>query len=295
MRNRTLLYCLVGFILAAVLIVASTNFAAGNRHTSQAWVLAQQKTPLLWMVDGCALIILMGSWLLGVAISGLQESSRSQSDTNARHIEVLTHTIQDLFEQNSDYASRLEALEEDGNAWHEGFDEEARRLTEQAFLALSDNIESNALQLEAVNLALRYQRAEMQSVRTAFKTGALQPPPGSPPPLDPVDRPFRPVLPEWRRSEQAELMAASDVERENSAIALNEADEETQPEQPSLIQDQTINARTTVVETLDFDAANTAVVGSRESMDTAAKSTLASEEFRRSRQEPKSIFRQKRR
>src|SRR5580658_8488942 len=180
MKNRTPLYTLAGIVIAAVLVCASTNVAAGSKHNSQDWIRAQQKTPLLWMVDGCALIIVIGSWMLGAAITSLQIESSPQSDENARHISILTQTVEDLFRQNNEYASRLEALEQTGDAWHEGFEEEARRLTEQAFLALSDNIESNALQLEAVNLALRYQRAEMQAVRSAFKTGEIAPPAGPP-------------------------------------------------------------------------------------------------------------------
>ena len=265
MRNRTSLYCLAGFLLAVVLVGASTNVAAGNKHDSQAWIAAQQKTPLLWMVDGSALIILMGSWLLGAAISGLQGESASQSDENARHIAVLTETVQDLFRQNNMYISRLEALEETGDAWHEGFEEEARRLTEQAFLALSDNIESNARQLEAVNLALRYQRAEMQAVRSAFKTGEIEPSSIAPPPLDPVDRPLKPILPEWHKpikeidslAEQAPEPVEEDADQHEEqdveeAGIVSAAETDVVQSSPDL--ELTINAATTVVETLDFDA-----------------------------------------
>jgi len=375
MRNRTPLYCLVGLLVAVVLVCAATNLAAGNKHTSQAWMRAQERSQLLWMMDGCAVIIFLGSWVLGAAISGLQNESASRSNETTRHIAVLTETVQDLFRQNNDYVSRLEALEESGDAWHDGFEEEARRLTEQAFLALSDNIETNALQLEAVNLALRYQRVEMQAFRSAFKSGVIAPEAGTPPPLDAFDRAIKPILPEWRNTQveiaakdsemeldddvtyvedpdsdtvetaetnaELDLSIAPDIEETNdpdlelkiedtlddegsSGSETEEADEPDlelniedtrsvesydlrhttydltdEPTPPDLAEDQTVNAGSTVVETLEFDAATgSAVVNDRDDVqsakDTSAKSTLAADEYRRSREEPRSIFRRNR-
>src|SRR5580658_4413677 len=119
MKSRTSLYCIVGVMLAGVLVSAATNLAAGGKLTGAAWMRAQQHTPLLWMVDGCGVIIFLISWMLGAALAGLQGQSVSQTDENARHIEVLTETLQDLFRQNSDYAARIEALEDAGDNWHE--------------------------------------------------------------------------------------------------------------------------------------------------------------------------------
>lgn len=316
MRNRTLLYFVLGLALAAVLIAASTNFAAGNKLNAQAWMRAQQRTPLLWMVDGCAIIILLGSCLMGAAVTSLQSQSVTQSDENSKQIATLTDTLEHLVLQNRKQAARLDALEETGDAWHEGFEEEATRLTEQAFLALSENIESNARQLEAINLALRYQRAEIKSVRTALKTGEL--PPGSEPPpsLDPVDGPLKPVLAAARKP-QTQILPEDDEPTEiddlpgpveavtpdvngeaagEQALIEPELITENQPGSTSEVSeaqvdagtneaqmesaagaDHTVNADSTVVETLEFDV-----------------SSKAADNFRRSKQEAKSIFRQKR-
>jgi hypothetical protein len=365
MRNRTPLYAITGLLIGIVLVCASTNLAAGNRHTARAWMLAQQKNSLLLMIDGCAVIIFLGSSLVGAAIQGLQSATASQSDESTRHIAVLTETVQDLFQLNNGYLSRLEALEQAGDAWHDGFEDEARRLTEQAFLALSDNIETNALQLEAVNLALRYQRAEMQAVRAAFKTGEIAPETSPPPQLDAVDRPIKPILTEWRTAQKeieatvdvaperhiesvfypasetipvpevdivtwSDIVTEIDTDRESVRIGMGEEDDEdaaaadganqpsmvlseAEPEpyeelyaesidhngdehlEPSLGSDQTVNAGISVVETLDFDASTASdLVG--DGRDASSRRTaLAAEEFRRSKQDPKSIFRQKRR
>ncbi len=227
----------------------------------------------------------------------------------------------DLFRQNNSYVERLEALEETGDAWHEGFEGEARRLTEQAFLALSDNIESNAMQLEAVNLALRYQRAEMQAVRSAFKSGEIEASSIAPPPLDLIDRPHKPILPEWRKSVK-EIEPHTDdspepTEEGDEALDEHEhteltdepnadnvpdpgetvADNDDDLEHSSTDSELTFNAGATSVETLDFDAlSEAAVVGKRDSKDgSAVRSGTAADEFRRSKQERQSIFRQKRR
>ena len=141
MRNRTILYLLIGLLFAIVLVGAATNAVVHGNNNSHTWLIAHQHNPLLlWMVDGCAVIILLGSYLFGATYAG---QSRPADET-ARRIDMLTDTVEELLEQNSHYRTRIEDLEEAGDAWHEGFEHEARRLTEQAFLALSDNIRSNA-------------------------------------------------------------------------------------------------------------------------------------------------------
>lgn len=223
MRNRTYLYLLVGVVLATVLVCSATDVAAGNSHRLSRWSAAQSKNPLLWMVDGCAFIILLGSWLYGATLES-QGRAGSRHGIGTQYLDPIMARLVDLEELSREQAARIETLEDAGEDWHDGFDAEATRLTEQAFLALSDNIEANARQLDAINLALRYQRAEMKSLRSALKTGELAPE-GEAPPLDLIARPPRAVVPQLKKpAKSAETIAAAEEEPEEKI-----SEEETPP------------------------------------------------------------------
>ena len=293
MRNRTFLFIILGLALAGGLVGGATVLALSNSRTHVSWVQVQQSTPLLWIIDGCACLILIGSGMYGSGVSG---PSKSLYDENARQLAALSLTVEELCDTNSEYESRVRALENAGDNWHTGFETEASRLTEQAFLALSDNIEANAKQLEAINLALRYQRAEAKALRSALKSGGMQAigieeEGEDPPPLDVLPRPSRAIQPqpepcESKTSEPSDSIAeqddvdevidppVSEVTEASPAYArkytyeesaLNDeievaADEANDDEKmvlltPSAVQDRTVNAGTTAVEMIDFDVA----------------------------------------
>ena len=279
MRNRTLYYFLISLLVAAVLVGMAANVAIYGSKNTHSWMYVQQHNPLLWMVDGCAVIILLGSCLFGSMLTGQSQPA----DETVRRVASLTDAVEELLTQNSNYRARIEDLEDAGDAWHEGFENEARRLTEQAFLALSDNIESNAQQLEAITLALRHHRAELKSVRAALKTGELAPEADAPPALDTVSRPTKAILPELEKptlEPELELLVEAEPESESEIEAesglVEEAEEESrteieadpdpeidseettdskakseedisEPIEPSVVQEQTVNASSTVV------------------------------------------------
>jgi hypothetical protein len=102
-------------------------------------------------------------------------------------------------------------------------------------------------------------------------------------------------IPSEDASEPADLSHKTDAD-ENSSVAVAEQEDETEMAEQSPASDQTVNAGSTVVETLEFDAAiDTAIAGDNGGKDARSKTRMAADEFKRSKQEPQSIFRQKRR
>jgi len=196
---RKILYLLVGVLLASVLVGASTYLAAQNSTLPAEWERVQRTNPLLWMMDA------------------------SGYSSEQEELQMLR--------------ARLEALENASQNWTADFDAEATRLTQQAFLALGENIEANAKQLETVTTALRYQRAEMQTFRKAVKTGILADEAGTPPALDAPARPHQAVLSEWRAEPEkaAEpvieaILVAEPVVETVAAIAIELPEVEAEPE-----------------------------------------------------------------
>ncbi len=233
MRNRTFLFLILGLALAGGLVGGATALELSNSKTHVSWIHAQQSTPLLWIVDGCALLILIGSGIYGAAVSG---PSKSMYYENERQLAALSLTVEELSDTNIEYASRVRALEDAGDNWHTGFEAEASRLTEQAFLALSDNIEANAKQLEAINLALRYQRAEAKALRAALKSGGLPPADletEAPPPLDVPSRPSKAIhpqpMPTKVEAEQNDELGSDVVHDDKSAPVEAAVNVKTQP------------------------------------------------------------------
>lgn len=184
MRIRPLISFVIGLLLALALVGTATALQAHNSSDLQAWLQVQRHDRLLWMLDGCAVLILLGTTLLGATYSRFQEQLRTQSEENARRLAQLAERTEELFRLNGEHAERIGDLETSGADWHAGFEAEARRLTEQAFLALNDHVDMHTRQLEAIHLAMRYQRAEIKNVRGALRTGELAPETEAPPLLE---------------------------------------------------------------------------------------------------------------
>ena len=197
MKIRSLLYLLVGLVLATALVGSATAVAAEGGKDMASMMEAQRHTPLLWMVDGCSVIILLGSWLFGAAIEA--QPSGGRGGLASQQVALLMDRIAELEALTREQEARVETLEHAGDAWHDGFDTEAARLTEQAFLALSDGIEANAQQLENITMALRYQRTEMKTLRSAIKQVSTLPEPSeAAPSLESIPRPPRAVTPQLK-------------------------------------------------------------------------------------------------
>ncbi|HLK55079.1 MAG TPA: hypothetical protein VKU00_00855 [Chthonomonadaceae bacterium] len=172
-----MLYILVGLLVALSLVGGATAVQTGNSRESHIWLEAQRHTPLLWMVDGCALAIFLGIGLFGAAFAGFQEQTQQLSEEHGLQLNKLIERTEELTQLNAEYAERITGLEAEASAREEVFEDEVRRLTQQTLHALEGQVEANARQLDAVNLAMQYQRAELRELRQSFRNTDLSLPP----------------------------------------------------------------------------------------------------------------------
>ncbi len=206
MRIRTVLYFLSGTLLAGILVSAATFVAAKSSTNPQDWMNVQKQSPLLWMMDASGIIIFLGSIMLGLTSGDGGSSDRASSRSNA----------QSDYEEIVALRARVDTMERERQDRRDNIEEAAGRMAEHAFSALVEHIEANAAQLESITLALRYQRAEMQSFRKALKTGELSAESVAPPPLDSPKRPKDPILPDWRAQVVREPEPETEIETDEA-------------------------------------------------------------------------------
>lgn len=186
MKRRTLLRLIVSALLIAAFVIGATIVEASNSLNPQAWYWAQRQLPLLWIVDAFALAALVPVCGFAAAQNRLhrraEETARSRDEHQAqleRMIRGAEHAHQTNAEQADTIAAlqntlarlsaKLETVEANGQARQQALETEARRLAEQAFAAVNGQVEANTRQMEAVNLAMQYQRAEIKQLRQGVR------------------------------------------------------------------------------------------------------------------------------
>ena len=241
MRTRTFLYIFVGLLVALALIGGATAVQTGNSSDFQVWMEAQKRTPLLWMVDGCAFVIFLGIGLFGAAFATFQEHTQQLSEEHSEQLNKLIERTEELTQLNADYSERITGLEAEAGEREQGFETEVNRLTEQAFHALQGQVEANARQLDAVNMAMQYQRAELRELRQNFRSVTIGIPSAqivTAMPVEIAGGTSRAIMPHAEK-------AASDV----SPSHFVEPTEITE----SRLVDQTVNAGSTLIMGVDFE------------------------------------------
>ncbi len=186
MKRRTLLRLIVSLLLIAAFVIGATIVEANNSLNPTAWFWAQRQLSVLWVVDAFALLALVPVCGFASAQNRLyrraEETARARDEHQAQlermrlnvesadrrskeQIDLIT-TLQDTL---AALTARLETMETDGQARQQALEAEARRLAEQAFDALNGQVEANTRQMEAVNLAMQYQRAEIKQLRQGVR------------------------------------------------------------------------------------------------------------------------------
>jgi hypothetical protein len=167
LKQRTALQAVLSVLIAAGIVAAATAFQTNVDPRISAWIDAQ-KTPMLWLADFCALYTLF----LTAAIIGVQRRAGALSEELLRlrsehhqQLDVLITRAEELDAANVEYAEKMETLEKTVRAQQENYEDETRRLSEQAYQAMEEAVRANARQLEAVNLAMQYHRAELAQLR----------------------------------------------------------------------------------------------------------------------------------
>ena len=269
MKNRAAIHFGLSIIMAVMLVVCATAFQTNYSTRPEDW-LAAQRQPILWLVDFTAVYTLI---LMGALSRTQQFAFRSAEEMHAlrqehqNQLETLIEQAADLEEKNVMQEERVEELEGEIKATHLAADQEASTasylLTEAGFRTLQAQIEAQARQLDAVNMALQYHRAELGQLRHGLRAlapnGEIAPMPAFPlaehthliekaetAPVLSIDASVdAPVLPDFS--------SESSTENESAPTeALTEPHSPTEQRKPFF--DPTVNARSTIVhETTDFD------------------------------------------
>lgn len=271
MKNRAAIHFLLSATMAVMLIVCATAFQTNYSTRPEDWIEAQRQ-PILWLVDFTAVYTL----ILMAALSRTQQLAfRSEDEKHTlrqehqNQLESLIVQAADLEEKNVGQEERIEELKGERAATHseaaQAVATASNLLTEAGFRTLQAQIEAQARQLEAVNMALQYHRVELSQLRHGLRAIA---PNGEIPPMSALPLPelphligkaaIAPVLaidapatPEFSSDSSAEDKGESEVAPAETAPEPHLPTEERKP-----FFDPTVNARSTIVhETTDFEVA----------------------------------------
>jgi hypothetical protein len=186
MNRRFAVYISFSVLIALLLIGSATLIRLVETRQPSAdiatWIEAQRTTPLLWLMDVAAFSLLFMMFRAGAEVSRSQQLARvhaelaaeqlRQQEEHHRQIEALIarnvlqeKQLAEMEEINQERAVMVSSLEAEAETRQREFEAEARRLTEQAFHAMQGTVEAQGRQLDAVNMALQYHRAEVTQLR----------------------------------------------------------------------------------------------------------------------------------
>ena len=186
MKRRALLRLIVSLLLIAAFVIGATIVESSGSLAPQAWYWAQRQLPLLWIVDAFALAALVpvcGVWDAQNRLHRRTEETARSRDEHQAQLERMIHHAERADQTNAEQAetiaalqntlaqlsAKLETMQTDGQARQQALEAEAQRLAEQAFASVNGQVEANTRQMEAVNLAMQYQRAEIKQLRQGMR------------------------------------------------------------------------------------------------------------------------------
>ena len=174
MKQRILPFLATGVLLALTSASLAAWLQAGNSGAA-GWLHAHITTPALWIVDGLSLLVAIAFVYIGalrISLGNQMKEVRRIREEHTGQLDALITQSESLEVQNSaldaqcvENARQIAEMEEQARTRNAEFDRETRRLTEQVLTAVRSQTEANAQQLQAVNMALRYQRSELRQMR----------------------------------------------------------------------------------------------------------------------------------
>lgn len=279
MKQRNALHLILSFAVAVMLIICGTAFETRYSSDPAVWLKAHSRTPLLWLIDFTAVYTLILMTTIARARRRIYSQAEELYILRAEHNNQLgatlahTNELEALHEQQ---AERIEALEREALTQQNSFETEARHLVEQMFHSLQNQVEAHGRQLDAVNMALQYQRAELSELRhqvrgnlpasslspnthlTSAEVAALNaslPALAAPPAANGTLRAFPTGVTgvDLDSVVVVETNNSAEPGTENTAVALRHS-----AENEAAVFDPTVNAESTyVLNTAEFDALHT--------------------------------------
>ena len=187
MKPRTALHIIVGLLVAIALVFFATNLQAGVGSSMSSMIAAQRRAPILWIIDACAVAIVGVMWWYAIILSQFQEFMDHQGKQHHEQLDDMIERTSDLEQLNDSYADRIERLEAElarqfkdlsdqvttleasSDARRKVFEIETRRISEHAFRIFQAQLEANTRHVEAMSMALQFQRSELRRLRHEFR------------------------------------------------------------------------------------------------------------------------------
>ena len=169
MKGRSIFQAVLSVIIAFMFVACATALATNYSRNVGEWGQAHLKNPLLWLLDFCALYTLLLTAVLMRQQDSLGKQSALVLQLREEHHRQLEATIAntDILEQNyAETCEKLEALQTQAQEW----ETEKQKLREQTLYAVEAQMAAHARQLEAVNLAMQYHRAEITQLRHGVRS-----------------------------------------------------------------------------------------------------------------------------
>lgn len=187
MKPRTALHLLIGIIVAVFLVFFASNLQAGSGSSFTELINAQKHAPVLWVVDVCAVGLVAGMWWAAAVLNHFQSFVDHQATQHAEQLDDMIERTNEIERINDAYIDRIERLEAElarqyrdlcdqvatlesaADARRKVFESETWRISEHAYRLFQSQLENNATQLEAVHIAIQYQRAELRRLRNEIR------------------------------------------------------------------------------------------------------------------------------
>jgi hypothetical protein len=183
MKPRTALHILVGLLIAVTLVFFASNLQAGRGSSLSDMVNAQRHTPLLWVVDICAVAIIGGMWWVAAILNHFHSFVDHQATQHLEQLDDMIERTSDLESVNDSYADKIEQLEAElarqfrdladqvttleaaADTRRQVFEIETQRISEHANQLIYSQVDGNTRQVEGMSMALQVQKGDLRRLR----------------------------------------------------------------------------------------------------------------------------------
>jgi hypothetical protein len=171
MKSRAALEMVCSLLFPLLFLACAIMFYANGDITE--WIKGHQISRLLWLIDFCAVVsfaLMLALTLTRNRLIQREQEAYQIREAHREQMEIMVNRATELEDENASLRNRLTELEETAERKETAFEQEALRLTEQAFRALQGQTEAHARHLDAVNLALQHHRAEIAQIRHGLRS-----------------------------------------------------------------------------------------------------------------------------
>lgn len=165
MKTRTNIYFyFLSICVALILMVAGAILQSSSTDTGK-MLQAELHNPSLWALDIASILFVILTFWIGIALRNQEVESKRLLDEQQKLRELDAQRTAELLTQLAAQDEQLKLMLNKLDV----VESEIQRNSETALLPISDRTNSLQRQMEAVHLALQYQRGDLQQVRHALR------------------------------------------------------------------------------------------------------------------------------